>query len=86
VFEEMLASGGTAREIVAQRNLAQISDERVLAQIVEQVLAANPDQVARYREGKETLFHWFVGQIMRATRGKAEPQMVKDLLREALAE
>jgi aspartyl-tRNA(Asn)/glutamyl-tRNA(Gln) amidotransferase subunit B len=86
VLEEMFGTGRTAQEIVEQRNLAQISDAVALAQIVKQVVVTNPDQVARYREGKETLLHWFVGQVMKATRGKADPQMVKDLLLEALAE
>jgi aspartyl-tRNA(Asn)/glutamyl-tRNA(Gln) amidotransferase subunit B len=55
-----------------------------LARIVEQIIAANPEQVALYQGGKETLLQWFVGQVMRATRGKANPQVVRTLLQEKL--
>ena len=76
VLGEMFATGQAAAEIVEERGLAQVSDEEALAQIVEEIIAANPEQVARYRAGKETLLQWFVGQVMRATRGKANPQVV----------
>jgi len=84
VFEEMFATGRGAKEIVEARGLAQIRDAAALAQVVDQVIAANPDQVAQYRGGKETLLRWFIGQVMRATRGKANPQLVEKLLRERL--
>jgi aspartyl-tRNA(Asn)/glutamyl-tRNA(Gln) amidotransferase subunit B len=84
VLAEMLATGRTAAEIVKERGLAQVSDVEELARIVDQIVAANPEQVARYRAGKETLLQWFVGQVMRATRGKANPQVVGELLREKL--
>jgi aspartyl-tRNA(Asn)/glutamyl-tRNA(Gln) amidotransferase subunit B len=84
VLTEMFSTGRPAAEIVKERGLTQVSDRRVLAQIVEEVVAANPEQVARYRGGKETMLSWFVGQVMRATRGKANPQVVKVLLEERL--
>ncbi len=84
VLGEMFATGQSAGEIVKRKGLAQISDEGALAQVVEEILAANPEQVTRYREGKETLLQWFVGQVMRATRGKANPQLVMELLQEKL--
>jgi aspartyl-tRNA(Asn)/glutamyl-tRNA(Gln) amidotransferase subunit B len=84
VLGEMFATGRPADEIVAEKGLAQVSDEGALARVVDEVLAANPEQVARYQAGKETLLQWFVGQVMRATRGKANPQVVMELLREKL--
>jgi aspartyl-tRNA(Asn)/glutamyl-tRNA(Gln) amidotransferase subunit B len=84
VLGEMFRSGRAASEIVAERGLAQISDADELGRIVERVIAANPDPVAEYRAGKERLFGWFVGQVMKATRGKANPQLVTELLKEKL--
>lgn len=84
VLGEMFKSGRAAAEIVAEKGLAQISDADELGRIVEQVIAANPDPVAEYRAGKERLFGWFVGQVMKATRGKANPQLVTELLKEKL--
>jgi aspartyl-tRNA(Asn)/glutamyl-tRNA(Gln) amidotransferase subunit B len=84
VLSEMFQTGRPPAEIVKERGLDQISDQEALARIVDEVLAANPEQVARYRDGKETLLQWFVGQVMRATRGKANPQVVMLLLKERL--
>jgi aspartyl-tRNA(Asn)/glutamyl-tRNA(Gln) amidotransferase subunit B len=84
ILGEMFKSGRAAAEIVAEKGLAQISDADELGRIVEQVIAANPDPVAEYRAGKERLFGWFVGQVMKATRGKANPQLVTELLKEKL--
>jgi aspartyl-tRNA(Asn)/glutamyl-tRNA(Gln) amidotransferase subunit B len=86
VLDEMFSTGRLAREIVEEKGLAQISDEDALARVVDEVLTASPEQVTRYREGKETLLQWFVGQVMRATRGKANPQVVMELLQERLRE
>jgi aspartyl-tRNA(Asn)/glutamyl-tRNA(Gln) amidotransferase subunit B len=84
VLAVMFETGRPPAEIVKERGLDQISDQEALARIVDEVLAANPEQVARYRDGKETLLQWFVGQVMRATRGKANPQVVMLLLKERL--
>ena len=84
VLGEMFRTGQPAAEIVKERGLDQISDQEALARVVDEVLAANPDQVAKYLDGKETLLQWFVGQVMRATRGKANPQVVMSLLQEQL--
>jgi len=84
VLGEMFKSGWAAAEIVAEKGLAQISDADELGQIIGQVIAANPDQVAEYRAGKERLLGWFLGQVMKATRGKANPQLVTQLLKEKL--
>ncbi len=86
VLEEMLDTGRPAAEIVEEKGLTQVSDEEALGQIVDELVAANPEQVAKYRAGKETLLQWFLGQVMRATRGKANPQIAKTLLEERLNE
>ena len=84
VLNEMFVSGQTAGAIVEARGLAQISDESALAAIIEQVLDENPDSVAAYLGGKEKLRGWFVGQVMRASRGQANPGLVNKLLVHAL--
>jgi aspartyl-tRNA(Asn)/glutamyl-tRNA(Gln) amidotransferase subunit B len=86
VLQEIASTGRSASEIVGDGGWAQISERDALARVVERVLAANPQQVCQYREGKETLLHWFVGQVMEATQGKASPQVVLALLRERLGE
>jgi aspartyl-tRNA(Asn)/glutamyl-tRNA(Gln) amidotransferase subunit B len=86
VLAEMFASGHSAEEIVAAQGLAQISDEETLSALVDQILDENEDQVAAYLAGKEQLRGWFVGQVMRATRGKANPALVNKLLSRQLAD
>ena len=84
VLAEMLAGGHSAGEIVAAKGLAQISDEDALAEIIAVVIAENPGQVAAYLGGKDRLRGWFVGQVMRQTRGKANPALVNTLLDQQL--
>jgi len=84
VLAEMFATGAKAEEIVERRGLRQISDADALRQMVQEVLAQNPGPLQQYLEGKQTVFAFFVGQIMRATRGKANPHVVSALLREEL--
>jgi aspartyl-tRNA(Asn)/glutamyl-tRNA(Gln) amidotransferase subunit B len=84
VLEEMYASGREARVIVRAQGLAQISDIEELHGIVTQVLDENSDQVEEYLSGKEQVLGWFIGRVMRATRGKANPQLAQELLREKL--
>lgn len=85
VLEEMLASGRDAGEIVRGRGLEQVSDEGALEQAVSDAIAANPQAVADYREGKEKAIKFLVGQVMRASRGKANAQVVEAILRRLLA-
>jgi len=85
VLAEMFVSGRPAPAIVEEKGLSQISDEAALAAIIDEVLAENPAQVETYLGGKEQLRGWFVGQVMRATQGKANPQLVNRLLSEKLA-
>ncbi|AQS59761.1 Asp-tRNA(Asn)/Glu-tRNA(Gln) amidotransferase subunit GatB [Desulforamulus ferrireducens] len=84
VFEEMFASGKDPATIVQEKGLVQISDEGAIASVVEEVIAANPKSVEDYKAGKEKAIGFLVGQVMKATKGKANPDMVNKLLREKL--
>ena len=86
ILEEIHEKGGSPSEIVEREGLSQVSDESELSAIVEQVLRDNPKEVEKYRAGKKKVMGFFVGQVMRQTRGKANPQMVNELLRRLLDE
>ena len=86
VFEEMVATGKPPAAIVAERGLVQVTDRGAIDAAVERVLAAHPDKVAEYRAGKDKLFGFFVGQVMKATDGKANPKQVNEILRKRLRE
>jgi len=85
VFEEMWETGKTAADIVEAKGLRQISDTGALEAMVDKVIAENPGQVEQIKAGNEKLLGWFVGQIMKATQGKANPGMVNQLLRKKLS-
>jgi aspartyl-tRNA(Asn)/glutamyl-tRNA(Gln) amidotransferase subunit B len=84
VFDEMAASGKTARAIVQEKGLAQISDALAIESVVHEVLAQNPAEVGAYRGGKTKLMGFFVGEVMKATRGQANPKTVNELLKKSL--
>lgn len=84
IFPEMLASGKKASELTSEKGIAQISDEGELNTKIDQVLAENATEVERYKNGEKQLFGFFVGQVMQATRGQANPQLVNKILREKL--
>lgn len=84
VFEAMWRGDGSADEIIDRRGLKQISDSGELEKIVEQVIAACPEQVVQYREGKTKVLGFLVGQVMQATQGKANPGQVNEILRAKL--
>jgi len=84
VFEEMFATGKDAETIVKEKGLVQISDEGAIASVVDEILANNPKSVEDYRDGKEKALGFLVGQVMKATRGKANPELVNKLLKEKL--
>ncbi len=86
VFEEMRTTGKTPAAIVAEQGLTQLSDAEALSTHISQVLAANPDKVAAYRSGKEGLLGFFVGQVMKATQGKANPQLLNQLVKKKLSQ
>jgi aspartyl-tRNA(Asn)/glutamyl-tRNA(Gln) amidotransferase subunit B len=85
VLVEMFQSGKTAGEVVAERGLRQVSDADVIAGLVSGVLAENPEQVASYLQGKETVSRWLFGQVMRLAKGQANPQVVQQELDRQLA-
>jgi aspartyl-tRNA(Asn)/glutamyl-tRNA(Gln) amidotransferase subunit B len=84
VFAEMEQSGGSPKTIIEKKGLVQISDEGELEKHVSAVISANPGEVEKYRGGKAGLLGFFVGQVMKATRGKANPALVNKLLKEKL--
>lgn len=85
VFEEMYRSGKPAEEIVKQKGLTQISDGAAIGAMIDEVLAANPQQLESYRGGKDKLFGYFVGQVMKASKGQANPALVNQTLKDKLA-
>ena len=80
VFEIMFESGDEADAIIAARGLEQVSDTGAIEAVVDQVITDNPDKVAEYQGGKDKLMGWFVGQVMKASQGKANPQMANEVL------
>ena len=85
VFADMFENGKTAAEIVKEKGLVQVSDESAILGFVQQAIAANPDQVQQFKEGKTAVLQFFVGQVMKASRGKANPKSVIKLLQEELS-
>jgi aspartyl-tRNA(Asn)/glutamyl-tRNA(Gln) amidotransferase subunit B len=81
VFDEMAVSGKTAAAIVAAKGLSQINDTGAIEAVVQDVLDRNPEEVAAYRGGKTKLIGFFVGEVMKATRGQANPKAVNEILR-----
>ncbi len=86
VLEDMFATGKSADEIITERGLSQISDTQELEKIVSEVINSNAQPVADFRAGKETALKFLVGQVMRATKGQANPQLVNEVLKKKLAE
>ena len=84
VFQKMLTSDKTATQIIKEEGLMQVSDSEKLRTIIEGILLHHPDEVSRYRDGKKGLFGFFMGQIMRKTRGQSTPKIVKEILTEIL--
>jgi aspartyl-tRNA(Asn)/glutamyl-tRNA(Gln) amidotransferase subunit B len=86
VFNEMVKTGGDPEQIVKEKGLAQVSDESFIQDAVTKVLNDNPSEVEKYLAGKETLLQWFMGQVARATKGKADPAITKELMLRGLEE
>ena len=84
VFEEMYSTGRPANEIVETKGLVQVRDEGEIETVIREVLAENPAEVESYRAGKDRVFGFFVGQVMRKTKGKANPKLVNDILKKML--
>ena len=85
VFAEMFETGKSASEIVAAKGLKQVTDTGAIEAAIDQVLAANADKVAEYKSGKDKLFGFFVGQVMKSTGGKANPKLLNELLKKKLS-
>jgi aspartyl-tRNA(Asn)/glutamyl-tRNA(Gln) amidotransferase subunit B len=85
VLKEMFETGQVPDDIVEARNLAQVSDQGYLEKVIIQILRDNPNEVASYLAGKEIIFQWFMGQVSRLTRGKADPQVARQLLQKMLS-
>ena len=86
VFATMFDTGRGAAEIIATEGLAQISDAGAIEKIAREIVAKSPDNVAKYRSGNEGVFKFFVGQVMRETRGQANPQLVNEIVKRVLGE
>ena len=84
VFDQMLESGKPADRIVKEQGLEQVSDQSELQESVDRILEENPDEVEAYRGGKTKLFSFFMGQVMKRTKGKADPKVVTDILKNKL--
>ena len=84
VFDEMWQEQKDADEIIKQKGLKQVTDTAAIEKVIDDVLRDNPKQLAQYRDGKEKLFGFFVGQVMKLTQGKANPQQVNELLKQKL--
>ncbi len=80
VFGEMLKKGGGPAQIVKDKNLAQVSDTSFIQEAIEKILSDNPKEVEQFLAGKETILQWLMGQVARATKGKADPNVAKELL------
>lgn len=85
VFAAMWAGEGEADAIIEAKGLKQVSDSGAIEKIVDEIIAANPAQVAEYRSGKEKVFGFFVGLAMKASKGKANPAQLNEILKKKLA-
>ena len=84
VFEQMVSTSKTAQQVVAEQGMQQITDDGQIAEIIRKVVAGNPKQLEQYKAGKTALFGFFVGQVMKETKGQANPQKVNELLKAEL--
>ena len=84
VFEAMWNKEGDADTIIEKKGLKQVTDSGAIEKVITEVIAKFPEQLAQYRSGQDKLFTFFVGQVMKASQGKANPAQVNDLLKEKL--
>jgi len=85
VFESMWSTQKSADVIIDEQGLRQVTDSSAIEAAIDAVMTANPKQLADFRSGKDKLFGFFVGQVMKATGGKANPEMLNDLLKQKLS-
>jgi aspartyl-tRNA(Asn)/glutamyl-tRNA(Gln) amidotransferase subunit B len=86
VFEDVFTTGKEPEAVVEEKGLAQVSDEGAIEDAVKEVLDASPDQVKQFKDGNEKVLGYLVGQVMKATKGKANPRVVNEILRKLLAD
>jgi aspartyl-tRNA(Asn)/glutamyl-tRNA(Gln) amidotransferase subunit B len=86
LLEKVDNTGQAPTEIVEAEGLGRVSDEDAIREIIQDVIESNPDQVVTYKGGKTTIIGWFVGQVMKQSRGKADPQLTRSILEELLSE
>jgi aspartyl-tRNA(Asn)/glutamyl-tRNA(Gln) amidotransferase subunit B len=85
VFETMVRTGEDPEDVVDERNLRKVGDEDELQPVIEEIIEQNPDQVEEFKQGKEGVIDYFVGQVMQKTGGSADPSLTKELLKNELA-
>jgi len=86
VFAEMLISNEDPKVIIERKGLVQLSDESAIEKIVDEIIVKSPQQVEKYKAGNQKVFGYFVGEVMKATRGKANPGIVNKILKEKIEE
>ena len=86
VFDRMIESDAGAAEIAEEENLMQVSDDSFLEPIVDEVIASNPDEVEKFKGGKQGLIGFFIGQVMKKSKGQANPKMVREMVQQKLSE
>ena len=84
IFEKMWSSGKEVDEIIQSEGLKQVTDDKEIESMIDEVIQGNPEQLEQYRSGKDRLFGFFVGQVMKASQGKANPKQVNDILKSKL--
>jgi len=84
IFEKMWISGKEVDEIIKDEGLEQVTDDKQIEAMIDEVIKSNPEQLEQYRSGKDRLFGFFVGQVMQASQGKANPKQVNDILKSKL--
>jgi aspartyl-tRNA(Asn)/glutamyl-tRNA(Gln) amidotransferase subunit B len=84
IFEKMWISGKEVDEIIKDEGLEQVTDDKQIEAMIDEVIKSNPEQLEQYRSGKDRLFGFFVGQVMQASKGKANPKQVNDILKSKL--
>ena len=85
VFQDMVCTGQDAKQVVSEKGLVQLSDEGELVSIIDKIIKQNPKPVSDFRAGKQNALGFLVGQIMRETKGKANPQLVNRMLKSKLS-
>ena len=84
IFEKMWSSGKEVDAIIKDESLEQVTDNKEIESMIDEVIESNPEQLQQYRSGKDRLFGFFVGQVMKASQGKANPRQVNDILKSKL--